>query len=139
MGPGKGGSILVHVGTHNAKREGTTATVRKCNQLVRRTKQTRVEQMILSGILPVMECREQGYINCRWMAINMLVQQLCSEEEIGFVDLWGCFVGRVDMYMRDGLNLSGKDAAVLADELSATVDRSIGSITNVFGSKHCLN
>ena len=25
MGPGKGGSILVHVGTNNAEREGTTA------------------------------------------------------------------------------------------------------------------
>ena len=28
-GPGKGGSILVHVGTDNAEREGTTATVGK--------------------------------------------------------------------------------------------------------------
>ena len=25
LGPGKGGSILVHVGTNNAEREGTTA------------------------------------------------------------------------------------------------------------------
>ena len=28
VGPGKGGSILVHVGTHNAEREGTTAIVK---------------------------------------------------------------------------------------------------------------
>ena len=40
------------------------------------------------------------------------------EEEVGFVDLWGCFVGRTDMYRRDGLHLSGKGAAVFADELS---------------------
>ena len=33
MGPGKGGSILVHVGTNNAEREGTTI-VRKYRQLV---------------------------------------------------------------------------------------------------------
>ena len=38
----------------------------------------------------------------------MLVQQLFWEEEVGFVDLCGCFVGRADMYMRDGLHLSRK-------------------------------
>ena len=43
------------------------------------------------------------------------------------------------MYIRDGLQLSGKGAAVFADEFSAAVDSGIGSITNIFGSKHCLN
>ena len=32
MGPGKGGSVLVHVGTNNVEREGTTAIVRKYSQ-----------------------------------------------------------------------------------------------------------
>ena len=53
VGLGKGGSILVHIGTNNA-----------------------------SGILPVMGSRGQGYRNCQRMAINMLVQQLCREEEV---------------------------------------------------------
>ena len=43
------------------------------------------------------------------------------------------------MYMRDGLHLSGKGAAVFADEFSAAVDSGMGSITNIFVSKHCLN
>ena len=38
----------------------------------------------------------------------MPVQKLCREEEVGFVDLWGSFVGRADMYMNNGLHLSGK-------------------------------
>ena len=38
----------------------------------------------------------------------MLVEKLCREEEVGFVDLWGSFVGRADMYMKDGLHL-GKE------------------------------
>ena len=42
------------------------------------------------------------------MAIIMLVHKLFREEEVGFVDLWGSFVGRADMYMKDGLHLSGK-------------------------------
>ena len=139
VGSGKGGSVLVHAGTNNVEREGTTAIVRKYRQLVRTLKQTRVEQVILSGILPVMGRRGHKYRNCRGMAINMLVQKLCREEEVGFVDLWGSFVGRADMYMKDGLHLSGKGAAVFADKLSAAVDSDLGTMTNIFGSKHCLN
>ena len=41
------------------------------------------------------------------------------------------------MYMRDVLHLSGKGAAMFDDELEAAVDSDMGSITNIFGSKHC--
>ena len=53
VGLGKGGSVLVHIGTNNVEREGTTTTVRKYRKLVRTLKQKQVEQVILSGILPV--------------------------------------------------------------------------------------
>ena len=81
MGAGKGGSILIHIGTNNADGEGTTAILRKYRNLLKRTKQTRVGQIILSGILPVIEGRNQGYINSRRMVINRLVQQLCKEDD----------------------------------------------------------
>ena len=48
------------------------------------------------------------------------------------MDLWGCFDGRADMYMREGLHLNGKGAAVFADELSATFESSMRSKTNYF-------
>ena len=134
VGSGKGGSVLVHVGTNNV--ESTTAIVRKYRNLVRTLKQMRVEQVILSGILPVIGRRGNRYRNCRGIAINMLVEKLCREEEVGFVDLWGSFIRRADMYMKDGLHLSGKGAAVFADGLSAAVDSGMGSISNIFGSKH---
>ena len=73
------------------------------------------------------------------MAIDMLVKKVFREEEVGFVDLWGGFVGRADMYMKDGLHLSGKGVTVFADGLSAAVDSGMGSITNIFGSQHYLN
>ena len=44
-----------------------------------------------------------------------------------------------DMYIKDGLHLSGKGAAVFADGLAAAVDSGMGSITNIFGSQHYLN
>ena len=93
----------------------------------------------MSGILPVMGRRGHKYRNCRGMAINMLVQKLRREEAVGFVELWGSCVGRADMYMKDGLHLSGRGAAVFADKLSAAVDSGTGTMTNIFGSKHCLN
>ena len=46
------------------------------------------------------------------------------------LDLWGSFVGKADVYMKDGLHQSGKEAYVFADELSSAVDSEIGNITN---------
>ena len=91
-GPGKGGSILEHIGANSVDREGTTAIVRKYRQLVGRAKQTQVEQIIMSGILPLMGSRGQGYRNCRRMAINTIDQQLCREEAAGFVGMF-CWEG----------------------------------------------
>ena len=38
------------------------------------------------------------------------------------IDLWGYFVGKEDMYMRDGLHVSGKGAAVFFDNLLRSMD-----------------
>ena len=81
LGHGHGGSILVHVGTNNADREWTTRIVQKYRQLVGKLKKTRVEQIILLGILPVMRGRGATYSNCKRMAINALVEQICEEKK----------------------------------------------------------
>ena len=52
--------------------------------------------------------RIQGYRNSKRMAVNGMVKRLCKEEEVGYMDLWDIFVGKEEMYMRDGLHLSGK-------------------------------
>ena len=106
MGRGKGGTILVHIGTNNTDKEGTTAIVDKYRNLLKKTKQARawVGQIILSGILPVFGNRIRGYRNSKRMAVNGMVKQLCKEEEVGYVDLWDSFVGKEKMYARDGLN-----------------------------------
>ena len=43
------------------------------------------------------------------------------------------------MYMKDGLHISGKGAAVFADGLTAAADSGMGSITDIFSSKNYLN
>ena len=126
LGHGQGGSILVHVGTNNADRDGTTRIVKRYRDLVETLKKTKVEQIILSGILPVMRGRGVMYSNCKKMAINALLEQVWEEEGVGFVDLWGYFVGKEDMYMTDGLLLSGKGAAMFSENLLRSMNNGTG-------------
>ena len=128
MGRGYGGSILVHVGTNNTDKEGTTAIVDKYRKLLKKTKEARVEQIILSEILPVFGNRIDGYRNSKRMAINGMVKRLCKEEDVGYVDLWDSFVGKEEMYVRDGLHLSGQGAAVFAEGLSWAVANGLGKV-----------
>ena len=58
-GRGNGGTILVHVGTNNADKEGTTAIVEKYRDLLKKTKQARLGKIMISGISPVFGNRIQ--------------------------------------------------------------------------------
>ena len=80
MGRGNGGSILVHIGTNNADKEGTTAIVEMYKNLLKKTTQTRTGQIILSGIVPVFGNRIHGYRKSKRMAVNGMVKRLCKEE-----------------------------------------------------------
>ena len=77
---------------------------------------------------PMFGTRSHGYRNLRRMAVNGMVKQLCREEEVGFVDLWDSFVGKEEMYSRNGLHLSRKGAAVFAEGLSGAVDCGLGKV-----------
>ena len=85
LGHGQGGSILVHVGTNNADRDGTTRIVKRYRELVETLKKTRVEQIT---ILPVIRGRGTTFRNCKRMAINGLLEQMCEEEGVGFVGIF---------------------------------------------------
>ena len=111
-----------------ADKEGTTAIVDKYSKLLKKTKEARAGQIILPGILPVFGNRIDGYRNSKRMAINGMVKRLCKEEDVGYVDLWDSFVGKEEMYLRDGLHLSGKGAAVFAEGLSGAVASGLGKV-----------
>ena len=119
-------NVLVHVGTNNADRDGTSRIVKRYRGLVDTLKKTRVEQIILSGILPLVRGSGATYRHCKRMAINALVEQMYEDEGVGFVDLWGYLIGKEDMHMRDGLHLSGKGAAVFSENLLRSMDNGTG-------------
>ena len=86
-----------HTGSHRDEqlRQGrNNSDMKKYRNLLKKTKEARVGQIILSGSLPVFGTRSQGYINSRRMVVNGMVQQLCREEEVGFVELWDSFGGK---------------------------------------------
>ena len=126
MGGGTGVAVLVHVGMNNAEKEGTSAMMYR--RLIKTFIEARVGQIVLSGILPIMGGRGEEYRNCRRKAISTQVQKVCMEEGVGFVDMWLNFVGRDDFFMRDGLHLTGKGAAVLGCEFVRVVDEGTGTI-----------
>ena len=84
----------------------------------------------LSPITQLTVCgnRIQGYRNSKRMAVNGMVERLCKEEDVGYVDMWDSFVGNEELYFRDGLHLSGKGAAVLAEGLSGAVASGLGKV-----------
>ena len=129
MGRGYGGSILVHIGTSNADMEGTTAILEKYRNLLKKTKQAMIGQINLAGILPVFGNRIQGYRYSKRMAVNGMVKRICKEEEVGYLDLSDSFVGKEEMYVRNGLHLSGKGAAVFSEGLSGAVASGLGKVS----------
>ena len=96
----------------------------KYRNLLKKTKEARVGQIILSGILPVYGNRIDGYRNSKRMAINGMMKRLY----VGYVDLWDSFVGKEEMYARDGLHLSGKGATAFAEGLSGAVASGLGKV-----------
>ena len=52
--------------------------------------------------------RIQGYRNSQRMAVNGMLKRLFKEEEVGYMGLWDSFVGKEEMYVRDGLHVSGR-------------------------------
>ena len=98
------------MGTKNVKNEETSAIVGKYRRLVKTFKEARIGHIMLSGILPAMGGTSQEYRKCR---IYTQVQEVCMEDEVCFLDMWLNLVGRYYFYMRDGLHLTGKGAAVV--------------------------
>ena len=109
-------------------KEGTSAIVEMYRNLLKKTKQARVGHIFLSGILPVFGNRIHGYRNSKRVTVNGMVERLRKEGEVGYVDLWDSFVGKEEMYVRDGPHLSGKGAVVFAERLSRAVASGLGKV-----------
>ena len=70
-------------------------------------------------------------------------ERLCKEEDVVYVDLWDSFVGKEEMYARDGLHLSGKGLPPLPRDCQGRLpcsERTIFKLVRQGGlSKKALN
>ena len=53
VGPGKGGTVLVHVGTNDLDKKGSEEVMGRYRELVRELKRVRVGNIVLSGFPPL--------------------------------------------------------------------------------------
>ena len=120
------GKWRVHTGTHRDEQHKQGRNNSNSGEVQEPTEE---DEEILSGMLPVFGNRIHGYRNSKRMVVNGTVNRLCKEEEVGYVDLWDSFVGKEEMYARDGRHLSGKGAAVFAEGLSGAVASGLGKVS----------
>ena len=126
VGPGKGGAVLVHVGTNDVDKKGSEEVMGRYRELVRELKRVRVGQIVLSGILPV----RGGYTrNNRRISINLRLQALCQAEGVGFLNMWEHFEQGDGLFSKDGLHLNKRGAAVLGKGFLRALGDGIGQLT----------
>ena len=126
VGPGKGGAVLVHVGTNDVDKKGSEEVMGRYRELVRELKRVRVGQIVLSGILPV----RGGYMrNNRRISINLRLQALCQVEGVGFLNMWEHFEQGDGLFSKDGLHLNKRGAAVLGKGFLRALGDGIGQLS----------
>ena len=126
VGPGKGGAVLVHVGTNDVDKKGSEEVMGRYRELVRELKRVRVGQIVLSGILPV----RGGYTrNNRRISINLRLQALCQAEGVGFLNMWEHFEQGDGLFSKDGLHLNKRGAAVLGKGFLRALGDGIGQLS----------
>ena len=126
VGPGKGGAVLVHVGTNDVDKKGSEEVMGRYRELVRELKRVWVGQIVLSGILPV-----RGWYtrNNRRISINLRLQALCQEEGVGFLNMWEHFEQGDGLFSKDGLHLNKRGAAVLGKGFLRALGDGIGKLS----------
>ena len=123
---GKGGAVLVHVGTNDVDKKGSEEVMGRYRELVRELKRVRVGQIVLSGILPV----RGGYTrNNRRISINLRLQALCQAEGVGFLNMWEHFEQGDGLFSKDGLHLNKRGAAVLGKGFLRALGDGIGQLS----------
>lgn len=100
--------LLVHVGTNDVKRSRPEELIDRYRTLIQRLK-SKSKNVIISGILPRIRADWRFYSKA--LAVNKLLNSLCSQEGITFVNLWKSFARQQDMFAKDGLHLSAIGSA----------------------------
>ena len=96
-------TYVIHVGTNDVQRYRSEELLDKYRQMIRAYK-VKSSNVILSGIIPRRHAGQRFYSFAS--SINRRLGNLCSEENIGFVNTWDHFYYDASLFSSDGLHLS---------------------------------
>ena len=96
-------TYVIHVGTNDVQKSKSEELLDKYRQMIRAFK-AKSSNVILSGIIPRRQAGQRFYSSAT--SINRRLANLCSEENIGYVNVWDHFYYDASLFSSDGLHLS---------------------------------
>ena len=101
-------TYVVHVGTNDIQRTRSEELMAKYKKLIQKFK-VKSKNVVLSGIIPRAKASNHFYNSAS--STNRRLSNLCSEEGIGYVDLWDHFYYDRSLFAPDGIHLNEVGAA----------------------------
>lgn len=101
-------TYVIHVGTNDIQKFRSEELLDKYRQMIKVYKE-KSSKVILSGIIPRRQAGQRFYSFAS--SINRRLANLCSEENIGFVNTWDNFYYDASLFSIDGLHLNQVGAA----------------------------
>ena len=106
---------MVHIGTKDIGRKRDGDVRQKFRELGWKLR-ARTNRVVISGLLPVPCDSEER--NREREQLNTWLQGWCRREGFRYLDNWGSFWGRGDLYKRDGLHLNQRGTNILGGKFA---------------------
>ena len=112
---------IIHAGTNDVLRTRSEELLEKYRRMIQQYKtKTNANNIIISGILPRVGAQKAFYNKA--FSTNNRLQNLCSEENVSFVNMWNHFYHDRHLFQKDGIHLNAVGAArfgrLLCDQIS---------------------
>jgi len=123
-GSGEGATVIVQVGVNDVGKNNTEETMKAYRALIGSLAGSR-KRGVVTSILPMVHASMEWY--SRAIGLNTRVANICKELGVQFLDLWGEFWGRTEMFALDGLHLSKKGVELLSNRYEEALNRKQGN------------
>ena len=110
--------FIIHAGTNDVLHTRSEELMEKYKRMIR-TFKTKTNNIVISGILPRIQAPDRFYSKA--FSTNNRLKQLCSQEDVDFINMWDDFYNQRDLFRKDGLHLSDVGSARFGRLISGKV------------------
>ena len=121
-GEGEQPQVIVHVGTHDIGKLREGDIKQRFMELGWKLK-AKSNRVVISGLLPVP--RDSLEKNKERESLNSWLKGWCTKEGFRYLNNWGSFWGRWDLYKRDGLHLNQRGSNILGGKFAKTMQQGL--------------